>query len=135
MRTVLTVLAALAFSGLAAHSAGTQAGAPAKPADVTGQWTMAFDVQGTTASPTLDLKQDGEKLTGRYIGRYGSFALTGTVKSRAVAFAFTMAAEGTEVPARFAGELSADGQTLKGDGEIAGLGELSWTATRKRAGG
>ena len=37
-----------------------------KPADVSGAWAMQIDIGGNAGTPTVTLKQDGEKLTGTY---------------------------------------------------------------------
>jgi hypothetical protein len=111
--------------------------AQAKPApapSLTGKWTMAIDIQGTTATPSLELVQEGEKITGTYAGRYGKFQLTGTLKGRALVFTFTMNAEGTEVLMTFKGEVAADFQSMKGDADMAGAGEASWSAKRVPSG-
>ena len=110
--------------------------AQAKPAalSLTGKWTMAIDIQGTTATPTLELVQEGEKITGNYAGRYGKFPVTGTLKGRALVFSFTMNAEGTEVLMTFKGEVAADFQSMKGEADMAGAGEASWSARRAPAG-
>jgi len=107
---------------------------PAAPS-VTGKWTMAIEIQGTTATPSLELVQDGEKITGTYAGRYGKFQLTGTLKGRALVFTFTMNAEGTEVLMTFKGEVAADFQSMKGEADMAGAGEASWSAKRVPSGG
>ena len=110
---------------------------PAKPApvpSVTGKWTMAIDIQGTTATPSLELVQDGEKITGTYAGRYGKFQVTGTLKGRALVFTFNMSAEGTDVQMTFKGEVAADFQSMKGEADMAGAGEASWSAKRTPAG-
>jgi len=107
---------------------------PAAPTTITGKWTVALEIQGTTASPTLDLTQEGEKVTGFYQGRYGKFALTGTLKDKALQFSFTMNAEGTDVAMTFKGEVSADFQAMKGVAILAEMGEAPWTAKRTPAG-
>jgi hypothetical protein len=110
--------------------------AQAKPApapSLTGKWTMAIDIQGTTATPSLELVQDGEKITGTYAGRYGKFQLTGTLKGRALVFTFNMSAEGTDVQMTFKGEVAADFQSMKGEADMAGAGEASWSAKRTPA--
>ncbi len=103
---------------------------PAPPATLTGKWTMALEIQGTTATPTLELTQDGEKLKGSYQGRYGKFEVTGTIKGKTVQFGFTMTAEGTEVQMTFTGEVAADLQSMKGIADMAGAGEAAWSARR-----
>jgi hypothetical protein len=108
---------------------------PAPAASLTGKWTMAIDIQGTTATPSLELVQDGEKISGTYAGRYGKFQLTGTLKGRALVFTFNMSAEGTDVLMTFKGEVAADFQSMKGEADMAGAGEASWSAKRAPAGG
>jgi hypothetical protein len=107
---------------------------PAPALSLTGKWTMAIDIQGTTATPSLELVQDGEKITGTYAGRYGKFQLTGTLKGRALVFAFNMSAEGTDVLMTFKGEVAADFQSMKGEADMAGAGEAYWSAKRAPAG-
>ena len=55
---------------------------------------MTLELSIGTANPTLELKQDGEKITGTYTGRYGTSQLQGTLKGRALEFAFQIDAEG-----------------------------------------
>jgi hypothetical protein len=100
------------------------------PTTVTGKWNVTLEMQSGTASPTLDLAQQGEKLTGVYEGRYGKFPLTGTVKARKVEFSFKMNAEGTDVVMTYTGEVAADFLTMKGVAVLDQMGEASWTAKR-----
>ena len=102
---------------------------PAPPPTLTGKWAVTLEMQSGTANPTLELKQEGEKITGTYTsGRYGKFPLTGTLKGRALRFSCTMNAEGTEVVLAFAGEVAEDFQTIKGDADLGGAGEATWYA-------
>ena len=104
--------------------------APAKPAPtIAGKWNMALEMASGTASPTLELTQDGEKVGGFYQGRYGKFALKGTLKGRALDFSFQMDVEGMDVAMKFRGEVAADFQSMKGVAEIADS-EVPWTAKR-----
>lgn len=109
---------------------------PAAPTTVTGKWTMAIDIQGTTATPALELVQDGEKLKGTYQGRYGKFEVTGTLKGQVIEFGFTMSAEGMEVQMGFKGEVAADFQSMKGSANMAAAGggdEVAWSAARAKS--
>jgi len=108
---------------------GVQAPKPA-PTTVTGKWNVTLEMQAGTASPTLDLTQEGEKLTGLYEGRYGKFPLTGTVKARKIAFSFKMNAEGTDVVMTYTGEVAPDFQMMKGVAQLDQMGEANWTAKR-----
>jgi ABC-type transport system substrate-binding protein len=104
----------------------------APAASLTGPWTMTLDMQMGTATPALDLTQQGEKITGTYEGRYGKSQLTGTLKGRALEFSFTMNAEGTEVVMTFRGQVAGDFKSIKGDADLGGMGEASWSAVPRK---
>lgn len=113
--------------------AGIAAQAPPKPtpvATLTGKWTMTLEMQMGTATPTLELVQQGEKITGTYVGRYGKFPLNGVLKGRQLQFTFTMSADGTDVVMSFAAEVAEDFQSMKGDADMGGAGEATWYARR-----
>ncbi len=115
-------------------SAGQAQGKDQKPKsaiDVTGKWTMTMEMSMGTATPALDLKQDGETISGSYTGRYGSYELHGTLKDRAIRFSFVMGSEGQTVTMTFAGEVAADGQAMKGTADLGEMGEASWSAKRE----
>ncbi len=104
-----------------------------KALNVTGKWTVTLEMSMGTATPGLDLKQDGEKITGTYTGRYGTFDLQGTLKDRAIQFSFNMSAEGEAVAMSFAGEVAEDGQTMKGTATLGEMGDATWTAQRNKS--
>jgi hypothetical protein len=85
-----------------------------------------------TATPGLELKQDGAKITGTYTGRYGSFPLEGTLKDRTLAFSFTMSAEGQAVTMSFTGEVAADALSMKGTASLGEMGEATWIAKKQQ---
>ncbi|MEE9912646.1 MAG: hypothetical protein K4571_13110 [Deltaproteobacteria bacterium] len=49
-------------------------------ADLTGVWNVEVVISGTTGTPVFTLKQEGDKLAGRYKSQYGEFDCVGTVK-------------------------------------------------------
>jgi hypothetical protein len=102
-----------------------------KDLNVTGKWAMSLEMSMGTATPALELKQDGTKITGSYTGRYGTFPLEGTLKDRAIQFAFQMGAEGQTVTMTFSGEVAADGQSMKGTASLGDMGDASWTAKKQ----
>ena len=132
VRRVSGLALACGILSTAAFLAAAQAPqVPAKPAAVAGKWVVTLETEAFTATSTLELKQDGEKLTGTYTSqRYGPSPLTGTIKERALQFSFKMNAEGTEVQMAFSGEVSADGQTIKGKATIAEMGDAVWSAKK-----
>jgi hypothetical protein len=110
---------------------------PAQPdkatVNVAGKWavTLEMPMGMGTATPGLELKQDGTKITGTYTGRYGSFPLEGTLKGRAIAFAFTMSAEGQSITMSYAGEVAADALSMKGTASLGEMGEATWSAKKQ----
>lgn len=99
---------------------------------LTGPWAMSLETQMFNATPALEFVQQGEKITGTYEGRYGKSQLTGTLKNRILEFSFTMNAEGTDVVMKFRGEVSADFKSIKGDVDLGGMGEGTWSAVPKK---
>ena len=128
MRALVLMVVGLAAAAWTVAAAQT----PAKPANVAGKWTITLQTESFTATPTLELKQDGEKITGSYTGRYGSFPLEGKVKGNAIEFAFKMTAEGMEVQMAYKGEVASDGQSMKGQAMLSEMGEASWTAKKEK---
>ena len=130
---VVIVLALSAAFSLRAFGQNSGAQKPEKKTvNVTGSWTMTLEMSMGTANPTLALKQDGEKLTGTYTGRYGTFDLLGSVKERAIQFTFNMSAEGQTVTMAFAGEIAEDGQTMKGSAQLDEMGDATWSAKKEK---
>jgi hypothetical protein len=101
---------------------------------VTGKWAMILDMSMGQATPALVLTQDKAKITGTYTGRYGTYALTGTLTDRVIQFAFEMGGDGQAIAMSFTGEVAADGQTMKGKAVLGEeLGAATWTATRDKS--
>ncbi len=127
------------MTGQPAHSpqqgnAGQKPDSKAPP-NIAGKWVMTLEMSMGTATPALELKQDGEKISGTYTGRYGTFPLKGTLSGTAVVFSFTMTAEGESVDMSFTGEVAADAQTMKGNASLGGMGEATWSAKKDKAAG
>lgn len=103
----------------------------AAPANVAGRWSVSLELGSIVGHPTLDLKQDGDKLTGTYRGRYGASPIEGAVKDNQIGFTVTLNAEGQESSGYFAGTV--DGDKMGGTVEFEGAGEGTWSATRSPA--
>jgi hypothetical protein len=74
-----------------------------------------------TATPTLVLKQEGEKLTGEYVSaQYGKFPIAGTAKGDDFSFSFPMNVEGNALNVTYTGKIEQDG-SLKGS---VGYGDM-----------
>lgn len=134
MRRSLTVLMLLPLLLLGAAAFAQTPAPAAKAIDLTGKWTMVLELSIGSSNPVLVLKQDGDKLTGTYTGRYGEFKVSGKLAAdRTLQFTVAMEAEGQAVTMYFSGEASADGETLtKGVCTIEGLGDGTWAAKRDK---
>ncbi len=104
----------------------------ASKVDVTGKWTFTVQTDAGTGTPTVTLKQDGEKLSGHYSSEtLGEADLTGTVKGADVKFSFSANLQGQAVPVSYSGTV--DGKdSMKGTLDIAGgMATGSFTAKRQ----
>jgi hypothetical protein len=100
----------------------------ADPANVAGKWNVTLQLETITGHPVILLKQDGEKLTGTYEGRYGQSDLKGSIKEKDIEFSVTCVAEGMQTQGVFAGKVNGD--TMGGDVAYEGAGDGTWSAAR-----
>jgi hypothetical protein len=118
------------LAGGAASTAPAMAAPAANSAvNVTGAWTVEVETQAGSGSPSFTLKQEGEKLTGRYKGQLGEADLTGTVKGGQIEFSFKLAGGQVEGTVVYTG--TTDGKTMKGKVTLAGLGEGTFTGKKQ----
>ncbi len=117
----------------AKRAAAPAAGAPAPQAaarlDVTGTWLFTVETGAGTGSPTITLKQDGEKLSGQYSGQLGEAAVSGTLKGSAIEFGFDATLEGSQFHVVYSG--TADNASMKGSVKLGDLAEGTFTAKKK----
>ena len=109
----------------AAQSSGDKSG---DKTDVTGAWNVTVETEAGSGNPSFTLKQEGEKLTGRYKGMLGEFDVTGTVKGDKIEFSFKATGQ-VEGSVNYAG--TTDGKTMKGKVSLAGLGEGTFTGKKQ----
>ena len=111
-----------------AATLATTAAAPRLQIDVTGKWNFAVVTENGTGTPTVVLKQEGEKLTGTYeSARMGTRGIEGTVKKDSIRFVLT----GGEVALQFTGVVT-DKDNMKGSVDLAGQGSATFTGTRAK---
>jgi hypothetical protein len=103
-----------------------------EPVKVAGVWKFTVELEVGTGHPTVTLKQEGEKLTGTYDGRYGAAPLEGTIKDNKIEFTVSMTAEGASVTGVFSGVVEGDGenQGMHGAVDFDQAGEGTWTAVK-----
>jgi len=101
----------------------------AQATNVTGEWAFNVQTDQGGGTPTISFKQDGEKLTGKYVGQLGNADLTGTLKGDAIHFTFTLDVQGQQAPVTYDGTVEKN--TMKGKMDIAGMVNGTFTATKK----
>jgi hypothetical protein len=101
----------------------------AQGTNVTGEWAFTVETDQGGGTPTITFKQDGEKLTGKYVGQLGNADLTGTVKGSAIHFTFTIDVQGQQAPVTYDGTVEKN--TMKGKLDIGGMVNGTFTATKK----
>jgi hypothetical protein len=101
----------------------------AQGTNVTGDWEFNVTTDQGGGTPTMTFKQDGEKLTGKYNGQFGSADLTGTVKGNAIQFTFSIDVQGQQAPATYKGTVEKN--AMKGTMDIGGMVNGTFTATKK----
>jgi hypothetical protein len=92
-----------------------------------------FQVETSAGSgtPTVTLKQDGEKLTGHYSSmNLGEAELTGTVKAATIQFSFVAEVQGARIDVAYSGTVE-NNNGMKGTVTLAGVGEGKFTAKRQ----
>jgi hypothetical protein len=94
--------------------------------DVSGVWDFEVEIAGTQGMPNFTFKQDGEKLTGKYKGQFGSADVTGKVKGKDIEFAFEI--QGGAGKVVYKGTIDKD--TMKGEVNYADQANGTWTAKK-----
>ena len=123
MKTLIRIVPAAAIILLGVVSPAAQG------TNVTGEWAFTVTTDQGSGNPTITFKQDGEKLTGKYNGTFGTADLTGTVKGNAITFTFNIDAQGQQATATYKGTV--EKTTMKGTMDIAGMVNGTFTATKK----
>ena len=125
-KTAAMVAAAVIVMAGGATSALAQA-----KIDLTGKWLFTVETSAGTGTPTVTLKQNGEKLTGHYSSQtLGEADLTGTVKGQSVNFTFDADLQGTVVKVTYAATVESK-DAMKGTIDIGGLATGTFTGKRQ----
>ena len=116
MKRLSLLVVCLVVMGLVASVSLVRAQAPV---NVTGKWTMDVVTPKVTGVAVFTLKQDGDKLSGKYAGSLGEAPVTGTIKGDVAVFQFTT--DPKKGAAIYTGKVAADGKTMAGDINFANV--------------
>jgi hypothetical protein len=100
--------------------------------DVTGSWALEVKTDaGGTTTPSVTLKQEGEKLTGHYSSAtLGEADVTGTVKGNNLSFSFNASVQGASLAVTYTGTVESN-NSMKGKIALGALGDGTFTGTKK----
>jgi len=107
----------------------TAASAVVPATEVAGAWDLKVVTGGGTATPSIVLRQQGEKLTGTYKGRMGEVPLEGMIKDGEIRFSVTLKFQDREIAVRYSGKV--EGETMSGNVQFQNSATGKWTAHRK----
>jgi hypothetical protein len=111
-----------------------------QPAKIDGAWQLSWEGRGGSQQATVNIQQDGSKLSGTFQDpRGGSSSLTGSVDGNNVAFSvqmqgrrtMTMAFTGTLDGDKMSGTFQPQGGGDGRGGHGGGMGNHSWSAVRQ----
>ena len=112
-------------------SSGTTSTTSTAPVNLSGNWNVSVELPNMTATPSITLKQDGDKLTGEYLSaQYGKFPITGTVKGGDISFWFGMNVEGNALNVTYTAKVDKDGK-MTGTVNYGDMMNGTFVATRK----
>ena len=121
----------LLFVFVAAMAIASAARAGQARVDLTGKWLFTVQTTAGGGTPTVTLKQDGEKLTGHYSSQQlGEADLTGTVKGNAMTFMFGTDVQGIHIEVTYTGTIE-NKDSMQGKVNLAGVGDGTFTAKRQ----
>ncbi len=100
--------------------------------DVTGRWMLAVVTDNGTGYPVLELKQEGERVTGSYTSNaMGSRTITGTVRGDTLSFALSASGAGEGMVLTYTAHI-VNADSLNGAVDFAGQGGARFTGKRQR---
>ena len=94
--------------------------------DVTGTWEVEIELNGMQGMPVFTLKQEGEKVTGKYKGQFGEADVTGKIKGKEIEFSF----EAQDAKIIYTGTVESK-DAMKGKADYAGQATGDWKAKKK----
>lgn len=134
-------LTADAYDGNVDYDVGGQTGTAkvdgkrfAEPIAIAGTWKFAISADGQTLEPIVKIAQDGEAVSGTFLGMDGTEVKLeeGTYKDNQLAFTVTLDFGGQELIAKFDGKLAEEGFKGKVDYDLGGqTGTFDVTGARE----
>jgi len=99
--------------------------------DITGKWTLALQVPGETVDVLLDLKQEGEAVTGTLTSSHASGKIgKGTFKEKKLSATASVDIQGSPTDLQIDGTV--DGDKITGSITVTGMGSFPYTGGKSK---
>jgi hypothetical protein len=122
MNVFVLALALLAVGPMAAQA----------QTNVTGDWVVTIDTPQGPQSIDLVMKQAGEELAGTVVSPMGSVEFKGKIVKESIDVTYNLELQGNAITIAMTGTVAGD--SISGNLNFGGLGDVPWTAARKKAG-
>jgi len=124
-RAEATTTAAAPPAAAAASSTAASSGA-----GLAGKWDVTFITPGGEFPANATFTDEGGKISGTFGSQMGEAPITGTVEGRTFKLTMTAQTPQGSMDVALTGEV--DGDSIKGKAEIAGMGQMEWSAKRSK---
>ena len=99
--------------------------------NIAGKWSLALQVPGETVDVVLDLKQDGETVTGTLTSSHASGQIgKGTYKEKKLSATASVDLNGSPTDVQIEGTV--DGEKISGSLTVPGMGSFPYTGGRSK---
>jgi hypothetical protein len=129
----------LAAPLLLAQDSGSNNSQPAQPANIGGAWQITWQSRSGSQQATMQIQQDGSKVSGTFQDPSGSSPVTGSIAGNNVSF--SMQIQGRPMTLAFTGTVDGDkmsgtfqpqgGSGARGGRGGGGQGNHSWSGVRQ----
>src|SRR5882672_10016138 len=103
---------------------------PPVPAGLAGgKWDVTLKTPGGDFPAVANFTEDGGKLTGTFGSQMGEAPVTGTIDGKALKLTLIAKTPQGDMTVEMSGDIDGD-SIVNGKAEIAGMGQMEWTAKR-----
>lgn len=96
-----------------------------------GTWDVTLKTPGGDFPAVATIAESAGKLTGTFAGQMGETPVTGTIEGKALKFEMVAHTPNGDLNVVMTGDLDGD-SIVNGKADIAGMGQMEWTAKRKQ---
>ncbi len=96
---------------------------------MSGKWDVTVKTPGGDFPLSANVTDEGGKLTGTFASQMGEVPITGTLEGKALKISMVAKTPQGDMNVEMTGDLDGD-SIVNGKAEIAGMGQMEWTAKR-----